>query len=752
MTGMAVVADVGGTTTRLALAAGGRLAGDLVSFATPSPRRDALTPAHAADALLDRLAEEAGRLRAGRPEVRSLAVALGAVVETGGFVRNASTLWLAPLAGLDVRGELARRLPWADVLVLNDVAAAAWHYRSYGRFALVTVSTGVAFRLFDEGAGGLLTDPAGLSGESGHTPTDVSRLDLLPGGPRAARTLGPAAAAGDPAARAVLDELDLPWCECGAVADLCSYASGPATVRAAVRAATRCPEVFAASALHELAIGDPQRIDAYLIAKAASQADPFTLALLCAAVRPLAARLLALAADLGLRKVVIVGGFAHGVGERWFAALRTAIGDLAVNAGWFSGWDAADFASFLVIPDDSGIGSIAGMAAYVHAVRGRVREAVKSVGQSRLAVRPVPRPVCGREQFIVRVAFAGICATDLQILGGERGCEPGVPGHECVGRVVEAGAALAGLVSVGDVVGLNPNRPDDEHGKLGHDEPGVFRDAFTGDLGLLARGQVIRLPEAGLSEWVLLEMLAGVVRAQRSLGDLTGRSLLVVGAGVAGMLHVLAAAANGARIVLVANRGRPRLDDAVRRGLVSAGDVLSWDTALPAEVQARTGGRGADAAVIAVTGTAGQDAASLIWPALAPDAVVHLFGGFPAGSTLRLPGSESVDVAAIRSGGRQRVAASGRGRPVVLCGSRGGRHGDFVAARDMCTAGGLDVASLISHVISLDALPAVAAELASRGTVGGALARRVVIDMRLTGEVVTPVTARPPRLTAEAPE
>ncbi|HUA27897.1 MAG TPA: ROK family protein [Streptosporangiaceae bacterium] len=750
MTGTGIVADVGGTTTQLSLAVGGRLAGDLVSFATPSPRRDALTPERAADALLDKLAQEAGRLRAGCNEVRSLAVALGAVVKTDGIVRNASTLWLAPLAGLDVRGELARRLPWAEVLVLNDVAAAAWHYRSYGRFALVTVSTGLAFRLFDDGAGGLLTDPAGLSGESGHTPADVSRLDALPGGARAARTLGPAAAAGDPAARAVLDDLDLPWCECGAVADLCSYSSGPAAVRAAIRRARRDPEVFAASALHKLAAGDPQRIDAYLIAKAAGQADPFTLALLGAAVRPLAARLLALAADLGLRKVVIVGGFAHGVGEPWFTALRTAIGDLAIDAGWFSGWAAADFAGFLVIPDDSGTGPIAGMAAYAHAVRGRVREAVKPVGQSRLAVRSVPRPVCGREQFVVRVAFAGICATDLQILSGKRGCEPGIPGHECVGRVVEAGPALAGLVSVGDVVGLNPNRPDDEHGKLGHDEPGVFRDAFTGDLGLIARGQVIRLPEAGLSEWILLEMLAGVVRAQRFLGDLTGRSLLIVGAGVAGMLHVLAAGANGAGVVLVANRGRPRLDDAVRRGLVPAGNVLRWDTALPAKVRARTGGRGADAAVIAVTGMAGQDAASLIWPALAPDAAVHLFGGFPAGTRLRIPGSEPVDVDAIRSGRRQRVAASGRRSPVVLCGSRGGRHGDFAAARDMCSAGGLDVAGLISHVISLDALPAVAVELASRGTAGGALARRVVIDMRLTGEVVAPVTGRPPRLTSEA--
>jgi threonine dehydrogenase-like Zn-dependent dehydrogenase len=364
-------------------------------------------------------------------------------------------------------------------------------------------------------------------------------------------------------------------------------------------------------------------------------------------------------------------------------------------------------------------------------------------------VRRVPRPACGREQFIVQVAFAGICATDLQILRGERGCEPRVPGHECVGRVVEAGPGLAGLINIGDVVGLNPNRPGDEHGKLGHDEAGVFRDTFIGDLGVLARGQVIPLPEAGLSEWVLLEMLAGVIRAQRCLGELAGRSLLVMGAGLAGLLHTLAARASGAAAVLVTNRGRERLADAVRRGIVAVGDALPWSPELPAEVRARTGGRGADAAVIAVTGGAGSDAASLTWPALAPGAAVHLFGGFPAGCTLRLPGREPVDVAAIRSG-RGPVSATASGQPVVLCGSRGGRREDFLAARDLCAAGGLDLARLISHVISLDALPAVAAELSAYGTVGGALARRVVIDMRLAGQVAAPVTARLPRLAGEA--
>jgi threonine dehydrogenase-like Zn-dependent dehydrogenase/predicted NBD/HSP70 family sugar kinase len=754
--GTIIAADVGGTSTRIAAVHDGTVAGEVVRFGTPSPRRDpALTPAQAATATLDRLATEVTVLwrRSGCPG-RLVAVALGAVVDTAGVVRNASTLWLAPLTGLDIRAELSRRLPWATVVILNDISAAAWHYRAHGRFALVTVSTGIAIKVFDAGhADGLLLDPAGIGGEGGHTPADLGCLDSLPGGASSAGALGRAAAAGDAATRELLGKLGVPWCECGALADLCSFASGPATVRAAVRAARWAPAGFAASVLHSLAGGDAASVDASMIAAAARQGDPFTLTVIAAAVRPLAARLLSLAADLGLRKALVVGGFAHGVGEPWFAALRAALAGLAVDSGWFTGWQAGDFGSFLVVPDDDARCVLLGMAAYARHTGGAVRAAVKPVGAAELAIRTGPRPACGREQFLAEVVFAGICATDLQILRGERDCEPGVPGHECVARVAEVGPALAGELSVGDVIGLNANLPASDHGRLGHDVPGVFTSVFTGGRAMLERGQVIKLPAAGRSEWVLLEPLGGVVRAQRAVaslsghGGLSGRTLLIAGAGMTAMLHAMLARAHGAT-VLVANRSAARLADAAARGLLTGGEVVPWGSGLAEAVLSRTGGRGADAAVVAVTGAGGPQVARWLWPALAPGAVVHLFGGFPAGSTLRLGNAQTADAGALRSAARHAQFISPCQRPVVLCGTRGGQHDDFAAARDAAAAPqpSLDLSTLISHVISLGALPAVAAELASHGTVGGTRAWRVVIDLSWQGERVTEVTGRPPTL------
>ena len=48
---------------------------------------------------------------------------------------------------------------------------------------------------------------------------------------------------------------------------------------------------------------------------------------------------------------------------------------------------------------------------------------------------------------------------------GDVGCEPDIPGHECVAEVVAVGASISGL-QVGQVVTLNPNNPLDDSEKL----------------------------------------------------------------------------------------------------------------------------------------------------------------------------------------------------------------------------------------------------------------------------------------------
>lgn len=59
--------------------------------------------------------------------------------------------------------------------------------------------------------------------------------------------------------------------------------------------------------------------------------------------------------------------------------------------------------------------------------------------------RPVPSP--GPGEVLIAVTACGVCRTDLHVLDGEVSASyPIVPGHEIVGRVLEAGAGVTGLV------------------------------------------------------------------------------------------------------------------------------------------------------------------------------------------------------------------------------------------------------------------------------------------------------------------
>jgi threonine dehydrogenase-like Zn-dependent dehydrogenase/predicted NBD/HSP70 family sugar kinase len=720
----AIVVDMGGTSTRLGVYHDDHTLTDVVRFATP--RGSGSGSPSARERHLDRVAAEADRLHRelGTGERRELGVGVGATVDASGRIRNAAMLWGEPSTGFDLLGALRDRLPWADVAIANDIAAAAWRYAGLGRFGLVTVSTGIAIKIFDDTlpfASKLLLDPDELGGEIGHV------LLYSPDGPSVANG---GDYGGDDGA---------PRCECGNAGDLCSYASGPATARAAARAARRLPAQWRASALPALCGGTPEQITTHALARAARLGDGFATQVIRDSTRPLAALILQLSAQLGLRKFVIMGGFAHGAGEPWFRALRANLGDLLPGGGWFTGWTQEDLASLAIPSAGDDNDSLAGMGAYLAQRREQVRELRKVVRDSRTVIRYRPRPLCGREQFIARILFAGICGTDLQILRGERGCEPGVPGHECVAEILETGRDTRG-VEPGQVISVNPNNPYDEHDKLGHNKPGVLRDVAVWDQQMADRGQVITLPPQAsrTAEWTLLEPLACTVRSLRAGGeDWKGRRTLVAGAGVSGLLHVLLARHWYARDVLLANRGRQRLGNAVARGIVPAGDCLPLDEGLRASLDAVTAGGGLDSAIVAVSGTGGPGIVESLWPYLADAATVHLSGGFAPDAVIRTPDGAAVRVQPIRSGRPVAVSLPG-GRRCTLVGSRGAQACDFAVARDILAtaAGEAGFSRLVSHVISLDATPAVLTELATSGRVHGDPALRVVVDPRMSGDVV----------------
>ena len=230
------------------------------------------------------------------------------------------------------------------------------------------------------------------------------------------------------------------------------------------------------------------------------------------------------------------------------------------------------------------------------------------VAPGRIETRDAPDPEPGPEDVVVRVARCGICGTDLHIFDGAYSADrlPLIPGHEIVGTVERAGAAVRGLkagdrVVVDNAIGCGRcyycrrneilNCP--EMAQLGIHVDGGFAERVR-----VPERLAIPIPEGMPFDLAALtEPLACVVRAQKKIGLSLGESVLVIGGGPIGNLHVQLARLLGAAPVIVAELNPVRAKLAEDCG---ADIVVTDPDRLEGAVRAATGGRGVDVAIESV--------------------------------------------------------------------------------------------------------------------------------------------------------
>ncbi|PZS16070.1 MAG: hypothetical protein DLM57_11280 [Pseudonocardiales bacterium] len=214
---------------------------------------------------------------------------------------------------------------------------------------------------------------------------------------------------------------------------------------------------------------------------------------------------------------------------------------------------------------------------------------VEDVG--RIVVRDVPEPSAGG-RALIRIERAGLCGTDLKIVSGAIPVDhPLVIGHEMIGRVVSEGPARsipAGtrvLVDPGEECGrCSMCRAD--HGYLcstgalrGRDVDGGFAELMAVD-----ENRLHPVPDSvGLDEAAVLQVLATCVHAQTLVDVFPGQSAVVVGLGVAGLLHVQLLKARGVTDVVGVTRSAWKRELALRLGAVAVatpeeapGVVTEW--------------------------------------------------------------------------------------------------------------------------------------------------------------------------------
>jgi len=192
-------------------------------------------------------------------------------------------------------------------------------------------------------------------------------------------------------------------------------------------------------------------------------------------------------------------------------------------------------------------------------------------------VEEMPVPRTGSGELLVRVEASGICGSDvMEWYRLDRA--PLVLGHEIGGQVVEVGKGVKGYKE-GDRVSAAHHVPCNTcyYCLRGHHTmcdtlrktnfyPGGFAQ-YVRVPALNVEQGVFRLPdEMSCEEATFIEPLACVLRGQRVANMRPGDSVLIVGSGIAGLLHLQLARTLGARRVVATDINEFRLNAAKRFG------------------------------------------------------------------------------------------------------------------------------------------------------------------------------------------
>jgi threonine dehydrogenase-like Zn-dependent dehydrogenase len=249
-----------------------------------------------------------------------------------------------------------------------------------------------------------------------------------------------------------------------------------------------------------------------------------------------------------------------------------------------------------------------------------------------LRPQAVPLPSAPREGVLVKIAAAGVCGSDLDIVEGRdpRIHLPLVPGHEGVGWVVEAGDEACDLfghpLEPGDLIvwnrGLSCGRcyycaVQRRPARCPHrrvygitfpaDEPPGLNGCYATHLYLRPGTHVLKLPAHVDPASVVAATCSGATAAHAiEQADVqVGEAVVVIGPGPLGLFAAALAWQRGAREVMVVGtaRGAARLALAARFGC----RILNVAETTPAQrrqvVEELTFGAGADV-VIDAAGTA----------------------------------------------------------------------------------------------------------------------------------------------------
>ena len=226
-------------------------------------------------------------------------------------------------------------------------------------------------------------------------------------------------------------------------------------------------------------------------------------------------------------------------------------------------------------------------------------------------IEEMPIPQIGPGELLVRVEASGICGSDvMEWYRLDRA--PLVLGHEIGGQVVAVGEGVE-RYHEGDRVSAAHHVPCNtcHYCLSGHHtvcdtlrrtnfEPGGFAEYVRLPAINVDRGVFLLPDEVSYEEATFTEPLACVLRGQRMANLQPGNSVLVIGSGISGLIHVMLARASGAGRIIATDITEYRLEAAKRFG---ADTTFHADEDLPARLREVNQGRLADRVIVCTGAT-----------------------------------------------------------------------------------------------------------------------------------------------------
>jgi len=258
-----------------------------------------------------------------------------------------------------------------------------------------------------------------------------------------------------------------------------------------------------------------------------------------------------------------------------------------------------------------------------------------------LRIQDIPVPSPSENEILIRIEACTICGTDIRVYhyGHKHIRFPRITGHEISGEIVEVGIKVENY-KIGQRVAVAPAVPCEEcyycrRGiqsmclnlkGIGYHFDGGFTQFMIIPEVAVRNGCVNSIADnLSFEEAALAEPLACAINGQELSKIGLGDTVVIIGAGPLGCMHMQLARAKGASKVILVELSLFRTDFAIDFAMPDVTINPSKENAVQ-RIKEETNGRGADRVIVACSnGKAQEESLEMV----SPRGIVNFFGGLP---------------------------------------------------------------------------------------------------------------------------